>query len=431
MTDEHELPMLAGIAAILRWTEELLNIVNGPMLLFGAGVALVDLLTDGALTVSLPILLYGWATSQALGIDTQLLGCFARARNVHGWARWGWLVLGVILGYAAWQAGYVFAVQQAQRVSEAAALAQLHMDPALWLGWRAFLAVGLVALSGWTRYRKPAKVTRSLEDERAGIERELTLEPLRQQLRAQQVGGLRSLAVTALQGASAARASRSHASVSSQFEATSDHPTATAEIQQAALTSVSNAQHLPDEPPPSRSCRGASHRCQSARVGPTRRRCPTGSTPRYSSQRARHVAADYAGDSLSVADWRPRSPVYHMALLGGYSAPIARAIERLMRDFVQPLRMEQLAREVGMSVSGLHHRIKDVTALSPLQYQKRLRLLEARRLLLSEDIDATSAALRVGYTNASHFNREYKGFFSAPPMRDMRRLRDEALNRAG
>jgi AraC-like DNA-binding protein len=76
-----------------------------------------------------------------------------------------------------------------------------------------------------------------------------------------------------------------------------------------------------------------------------------------------------------------------------------------------------------MSVSGLHHHFKAVTALSPLQYQKRLRLLEARRLLLSEDIDAASAALRVGYQNASHFNREYKGLFGDPPMRDVHRLR--------
>ena len=75
---------------------------------------------------------------------------------------------------------------------------------------------------------------------------------------------------------------------------------------------------------------------------------------------------------------------------------------------------------------GLHHHFKAVTALSPLQYQKRLRLLEARRLLLSEDLDAASAALRVGYRDASHFNREYKNLFGVPPMRDVQRLRRSA-----
>ena len=84
-----------------------------------------------------------------------------------------------------------------------------------------------------------------------------------------------------------------------------------------------------------------------------------------------------------------------------------------------------------MIVSGLHHHFKAVTAMSPLQYQKRLRLLEARRLLLSEDLDAASAALRVGYTNASHFNREYKNLFGVPPMRDVYQLREAALEHAG
>src|SRR6266568_5649937 len=92
----------------------------------------------------------------------------------------------------------------------------------------------------------------------------------------------------------------------------------------------------------------------------------------------------------------------HLAILGGYSPSIARAIERLRQDFDQPLRIESLAREVGMSVSVFHHHFKAVTALSPLQFQKRLRLLEARRLMLGEDLDAASAAYRVGYHDDSH-----------------------------
>jgi AraC-like DNA-binding protein len=121
----------------------------------------------------------------------------------------------------------------------------------------------------------------------------------------------------------------------------------------------------------------------------------------------------------------------HLAILGGYTPDIARAIERLRQDFDQPLRIEQMARELGMSVSGLHRHFKAVTALSPSQFQKRLRLLEARRLMLGEDLDAASAAYRVGYHDASHFNREYKSLFGVPPMRDVQRLREGALASAG
>lgn len=120
------------------------------------------------------------------------------------------------------------------------------------------------------------------------------------------------------------------------------------------------------------------------------------------------------------------SRLRHMVVQEGYTPPIARAIERMRRDFDQPLRMEQLAGDLGMSVSSFHHRFKDVTALSPLQYQKRLRLQEARRLMLNEGFDAASAAFRVGYQDASHFSREYKGLFGFPPMRDVQRLRGAA-----
>jgi AraC-like DNA-binding protein len=120
----------------------------------------------------------------------------------------------------------------------------------------------------------------------------------------------------------------------------------------------------------------------------------------------------------------------HLALQGGYTPGIARAVKRLRQDFDQPLRMEYLAQELGMSVSGLHHHFKAVTALSPLQFQKRLRLQEARRLMLGEDLDAASAAYRVGYRDASHFNREYKSLFGVPPMRDVQRLREAAQNQA-
>jgi AraC-like DNA-binding protein len=120
----------------------------------------------------------------------------------------------------------------------------------------------------------------------------------------------------------------------------------------------------------------------------------------------------------------------HLAILRGYSPHIARAIERLRHDLDQPLRIEQLARELGMSVSGLQHHFKAVTALSPSQFQKRLRLQEARRLMLGENIDAKVAAYRVGYQDASHFNREYKSLFGVSPMRDVYRLREGAQDPA-
>ena len=116
----------------------------------------------------------------------------------------------------------------------------------------------------------------------------------------------------------------------------------------------------------------------------------------------------------------------HLALQGGYTPDIARAVKRLRQDFDQPLRIERLAQELGMSVSGFHHHFKAVTAMSPLQFQKQLRLQEARRLMLGEDLDAASAAFRVGYHDASHFNREYKSLFGVPPLRDVQRQREEA-----
>ncbi|HLX58870.1 MAG TPA: AraC family transcriptional regulator, partial [Ktedonobacteraceae bacterium] len=125
------------------------------------------------------------------------------------------------------------------------------------------------------------------------------------------------------------------------------------------------------------------------------------------------------------------SRLRHLAILGGYTSHIARAVARLRQDFDQPLRIEQMARELGMSVSGLHHHFKAVTAQSPLQFQKQLRLQEARRLMLGEDLDAASAGYRVGYHDASHFNREYKSLFGLPPMRDVQRLREGALASAG
>ncbi len=100
--------------------------------------------------------------------------------------------------------------------------------------------------------------------------------------------------------------------------------------------------------------------------------------------------------------------------------------------FLAPLvSIEEVARELGMSVSGFHHHFKTLTAMSPLQFQKQLRLQEARRLMLGEGLDAASAGYRVGYDDASYFNREYKKLFGAPPVRDVERLREGASESVG
>jgi AraC-like DNA-binding protein len=120
----------------------------------------------------------------------------------------------------------------------------------------------------------------------------------------------------------------------------------------------------------------------------------------------------------------------HTAALGGHAHRIGRALERLREDFDRPLRVKDVAREVGMSVSGFHHHFRAVTAMSPLQFQKRVRLQEARRLMLGEGLDASSAGHRVGYGDVSQFTREYKRLFGAPPARDVERLREAAMESA-
>ena len=119
-----------------------------------------------------------------------------------------------------------------------------------------------------------------------------------------------------------------------------------------------------------------------------------------------------------------------MTLWGGHTHRIAQVVEKICREFSQPLRIEELARATGMSVSGFHQHFKAVTALSPLQFQKQLRLREARRLLLSEHFDAATAGYQVGYEDASHFNRDYKRLFGEPPMRDLERLQQTAQSGA-
>ncbi len=102
---------------------------------------------------------------------------------------------------------------------------------------------------------------------------------------------------------------------------------------------------------------------------------------------------------------------------------VAAGLAWLKRNVARSIRMEELAREMRMSPSAMHSWFRAVTSMSPLQYQKQLRLQEARRILLSESLDAGTVSRRVGYESASQFSREYRRFFGAPPMQDMERLR--------
>jgi AraC-like DNA-binding protein len=113
----------------------------------------------------------------------------------------------------------------------------------------------------------------------------------------------------------------------------------------------------------------------------------------------------------------------HLLNSEGDARRISKAVRQLRENIDQPLKIENIARQLGMSVSGFHHHFKSVTAMSPLQFQKQIRLQEARRLMLGEDLDAASAGYRVGYEDPSYFSRDYKKLFGAPPQRDISRLR--------
>jgi len=127
---------------------------------------------------------------------------------------------------------------------------------------------------------------------------------------------------------------------------------------------------------------------------------------------------------LLTGEQGPR--VRHMTSTENHGYQIARAIDWLKVNFDQPIRIENLAEQAGMSVSSFHHHFRSITAMSPLQFQKRLRLNQARQLMLTDRLDAATAAFQVGYESPSQFSREYSRLFGAPPMRDMKKL-DPAL----
>lgn len=122
----------------------------------------------------------------------------------------------------------------------------------------------------------------------------------------------------------------------------------------------------------------------------------------------------------------PHGPMLrHMAAADSHLNQVSRAIARIRKGFHEPLRIDEIAAVAGMSSSSLHAHFKAVTRMTPLEYQKQLRLQEARRLLLAEVSDAASAGHRVGYESPSQFSREYARLFGVPPARDAQRLRQQ------
>ncbi|MFB5675520.1 AraC family transcriptional regulator N-terminal domain-containing protein [Paenibacillus terreus] len=119
--------------------------------------------------------------------------------------------------------------------------------------------------------------------------------------------------------------------------------------------------------------------------------------------------------------------IRQFALIGTQAQRVAKVIHMINRDYAKPFLIEELAKEVNMSPSALHKQFKKVTAMSPLQYQKAIRLQAARRLLLTEDLEAAEAAFRVGYESPTQFSREYARRFGRPPMTDMKQLRTSII----
>ncbi|MGK6323146.1 AraC family transcriptional regulator [Sphingomonas sp. DT-51] len=119
----------------------------------------------------------------------------------------------------------------------------------------------------------------------------------------------------------------------------------------------------------------------------------------------------------------PHGPMLrHVATAGSHLSQVSRAIAAIRRDFDAPIRIDEVASEAGMSPSSLHAHFKAVTRMTPLEYQKHLRLQEARRLMLVGGMSAGSAGFTVGYESPSQFSREYRRLFGAPPRQDIRRL---------
>jgi AraC-like DNA-binding protein len=116
--------------------------------------------------------------------------------------------------------------------------------------------------------------------------------------------------------------------------------------------------------------------------------------------------------------------IQQLGVAGSKTHRISKVLDHLRKDFAAPLKIGSLAEMANMSPSAFHLHFRQVTSMSPLQYQKQIRLQEARRLLSVEEMDATSVAFRVGYESPSQFSREYRRLFGQPPMRDVEQQRE-------
>jgi len=131
---------------------------------------------------------------------------------------------------------------------------------------------------------------------------------------------------------------------------------------------------------------------------------------------------------LLMGEQGPR--LRQMGATGTQSNQLTQAIDWLKKNYTQPLRVDDLAAHASMSTSTFHRHFRELTAMSPLQFQKRLRLHEARRIMFTDHLDATSVAFQVGYESSTQFNREYSRVFGAPPLRDIKSLRQQAAGTA-
>ncbi len=134
---------------------------------------------------------------------------------------------------------------------------------------------------------------------------------------------------------------------------------------------------------------------------------------------------DHPTDIKLLAPLKHGLTLEQMAIEGSKTSQIRNVISYIMNHFDQSIRIEELAQIGNMSVSSLHRHFKEVTAMSPIQFQKQLRLQEARRLLLTEATDAAEVSFRVGYESPSQFSREYSRMFGLPPIEDIRRLKEK------
>ncbi|MCG6439783.1 AraC family transcriptional regulator [Vibrio parahaemolyticus] len=116
--------------------------------------------------------------------------------------------------------------------------------------------------------------------------------------------------------------------------------------------------------------------------------------------------------------------LHQIVTAGSHSHQIAKAIDWLKNNFVKPLSVRDLASYTGMSKSSFYTHFRSMTSMTPLQFQKKLRLSEARRLMLTENLDAMAATFKVGYESPSQFSREYSRLFGAPPSKDIKSLRE-------